>query len=254
MRSLLFSVRNGKEILRDPLSYAFTLGLPIVLLIIFQVIANVTPAGEAYWFELPYLAPGIALFSFSFVMLYTAILVSSDKGTAFLSRLYTSPMKSTDFIVGYTLPGVVICILQLIICYITVFIISLITGVDISISAMLITIPVFIPIMILFVAVGIIFGSLFSAKSAPALSSIVIQVVAFLGGIWMPVSTMGAYETVCQCLPFYPMIEIARSIFLDKDITDGNIPLYAVISLAYIVVMFVLSVVCFKAKSKSDNK
>lgn len=254
MRTLLFGKRNAKEILRDPLSYVFTLGFPVLLLIVFQVIASCTPGGEVYWFELGYLAPGIAVFSFSFVMLYMSILVANDRSTTFLSRLYTSPMKPFDFIAGYNLPGMVICLGQIALCYITVWVISLVTGETVSMGNLLLTIPVYLPLMLMFVSVGVMFGCLFSNKSAPGICSVVIQVVGFLGGIWMPVSTMGGYETVCECLPFYPAVQIGRSILLGEDITDGKIPLYIIVTLAYIVVLFALSIICFKAKTQSDEE
>ncbi|MGN1126277.1 MAG: ABC transporter permease [Ruminococcus sp.] len=254
MRTLLFGKRNAKEILRDPLSYVFTLGFPVLLLVVFQVIASCTPSGQVYWFELGYLAPGIAVFSFSFVMLYMSILVANDRTTTFLSRLYTSPMKAFDFIAGYNLPGMVICLGQIVICYITVGVISLITGEEVSMGSLWLTIPVYLPLMLMFVSVGVMFGCLFNNKSAPGICSVVIQVVGFLGGIWMPVSTMGGYETVCECLPFYPAVQIGRSILLGEDITDGKIPLYIVIALAYIVVLVALSIICFKVKTQSDDK
>ena len=254
MRTLLFGKRNAKEILRDPLSYVFTMGFPVLLLIVFQVIASCTPGGEVFWFELGYLAPGIAVFSFSFVMLYMSILVANDRNTTFLSRLYTSPMKAFDFIAGYNLPGIVICLCQIVICYITVWVISLVTGDEVSVGNLLLTIPVYLPLMLMFVSLGVMFGCLFSNKSSPGICSVVIQVVGFLGGIWMPVSQMGGYETVCECLPFYPAVQIGRSILLCEDITDGKIPLYIIVALAYIVVLFALSIMCFRAKTQSDEK
>lgn len=254
MRAMLFSKRNAKEILRDPLSYVFTLGLPVVMLIVFQIISNCTPGNTTYWFGIEYLAPGIALFSFSFVMLYIAILVSGDKGTTFLSRLYTSPMKSTDFIIGYMLPGILICLGQIAVCYITSGIIALITEADLSYLNLLLTVPLMIPIMLMLVAFGIIFGSLFSIKSAPGICSIVINILGFLGGIWMPVETMGNYKTVCECLPFYPALSIGRSIVLGTDITDGKALMYSIIIAAYLVLALIISIICFNIKTKSDNK
>ena len=38
----VFAVRNVKEILRDPLSYIFALGFPVVMLIIMTIVNNST--------------------------------------------------------------------------------------------------------------------------------------------------------------------------------------------------------------------
>lgn len=254
MRAILFSKRNAKEILRDPLSYVFTLGIPVVMLIIFQIINNCIPGEETPWFKLENLTPGMALFSFSFVMLYTTILVSTDKNKTFLSRLYTSPMKTKDFAIGYILPSLAICVGQAVVCYVAAIVISLITGAEISCLGLMLTIPAYLPIMLMFVCFGIMFGSLFSIKSAPGMSSIIISALGFISGIWMPVETMGSYQNVCECLPFYPAIKICRSIVMGQDITDGKIPMYIGIIVAYVVVVFALSLICFGKKTRSDNK
>ena len=100
-RTLLFAGRVTKEILRDPLSFVFCLGLPIVMLVgMYALFSSASP-----WFTLDYLTPGIAVFSNAFIMLYTTLLVSRDRSTAFLCRLYTSPMRTKDFVLGYALPG-----------------------------------------------------------------------------------------------------------------------------------------------------
>ena len=39
----VFAVRNAKEILRDPLSYIFALGFPVVMLIIMTIVNNSIP-------------------------------------------------------------------------------------------------------------------------------------------------------------------------------------------------------------------
>ncbi|MGN0488337.1 MAG: ABC transporter permease [Ruminococcus sp.] len=254
MKSLIFAKRNTKEILRDPMSYIFILGFPVILLIVFQIISNSLPENAPKIFSLNFLSSGIAVFSFSFVMLYMSLLVSGDRTTTFLSRLYTSPMKSTDFILGYTLPGMAISMIQLIVCYITVALLHFITGDQIDFLNLIITIPVFIPVMLLFVALGVISGSLFSSKSAPGICSVVINVAGFLGGVWMPVNEMGAYETVCEFLPFYPAVQIGRSITYGNDITGGKIPIYVIISIIYILVFFILSIIIFNIKTKQDNK
>ena len=44
MRAMTFASRNIKEILRDPLSYIFCLGLPIVMLIVMTIVDSSIPA------------------------------------------------------------------------------------------------------------------------------------------------------------------------------------------------------------------
>ena len=96
-----FSGRNTKEILRDPLNLAFGLGFPVVLLLLLTAIQSNIPIDL---FELERLTPGIAIFGLSFVSLFSATLISKDRTTSFLMRLFASPMRASDYILGYTLP------------------------------------------------------------------------------------------------------------------------------------------------------
>ena len=68
MRMFNFAKRNFKELIREPLSLIFQIALPIFLLFIFQQF-NI-PAEN---YKLENFTPGIILFGFSFVSLFTNI-------------------------------------------------------------------------------------------------------------------------------------------------------------------------------------
>ncbi|MBO7163722.1 MAG: ABC transporter permease, partial [Spirochaetaceae bacterium] len=101
MRIMTFAKRNVKELLRDPLNLAFGLGFPLVLIFLLSAIQANIPAPL---FEIQQLAPGIAVFGLSFITLFSATIISRDRTSSLLQRLYTTPMTPTDFILGYTLP------------------------------------------------------------------------------------------------------------------------------------------------------
>ena len=98
MRIINFAKRNFKEIIRDPLSIVFSILLPLFLLFIFN---QINIPNENY--ELQNFTPGIIVFGFSFITLFTAMLVSKDRTSSLLIRLGISPMKSIEYIVGYIL-------------------------------------------------------------------------------------------------------------------------------------------------------
>lgn len=89
MRLLVFSKRTMEEILRDPLNLAFGLGFPVVLLLLLSAIQANVPVSL---FEIQRLAPGIAVFGLAFLTLFSASLVAKDRESAFLARLYTTPL------------------------------------------------------------------------------------------------------------------------------------------------------------------
>ncbi|CAM5205692.1 Transport permease protein OS=Ureibacillus acetophenoni OX=614649 GN=SAMN05877842_11139 PE=3 SV=1 [Ureibacillus acetophenoni] len=115
MSSLHFASRNQKEIIRDPLSLVFGFGFPIVLLFLFSIMQQNMPYDL---FQINKLTPGIIIFSFSFLTLFSGMLLGKDRGSSFLMRLLASPLSARDYIVGYFLPMIPIALLQIVICII----------------------------------------------------------------------------------------------------------------------------------------
>ncbi len=251
VRALVFVGRVTKEILRDPLSFVFCLGLPVVMLVgMYMLFAESAP-----WFGLATLTPGMAVFSNAFVMLYMTLLLSRDRATAFLCRLYTSPMRTMDFVLGYALPGVLIGLCQLVICYLTAAVVGLCTGSTdwLSVPEMLGAIAVAVPMLVVYVAIGILFGCLFSDKAAPGLASVIISGGAFLGGAWTPIETLSAgFQTVCRCLPFYPAVLAGRTVLTGEALTAENVWIPLLTTVGYAAVIAVLAVVVFGRKTRRE--
>ena len=146
MKLLTFGMRNTKEILRDPLTIIFSLGFPIILILLLSAIQMNIPVSL---FEIEHLTPGITVFGLSFETLFAATLISKDRESAFLQRLYTTPLTAIDFILGYTLPILPIAVGQSIICYI----VAILLGLPITIT-ILYAIAFILPISLFFVALG----------------------------------------------------------------------------------------------------
>ena len=90
MKSIVFANRNFKELVRDPLSWIFCLGFPLVMLAIMTVINNSIPAEAGMTlFEIESLAPGIMIFGLTFVMLFACLLILH--ADACISRAVTLP-------------------------------------------------------------------------------------------------------------------------------------------------------------------
>lgn len=212
MRGLVFCKRTIKEIVRDPLSYIFCLGFPVIMLILMTILnESIPPQAGVSCFELSNLAPGIMIFGQTFVMLFTALQVSKDRSTALIMRLHASPMKPMDFIIGYTLPVLIIAFAQGLITYLCTFIIAAVTGHSISVLGALFSILVSLPAMLLFIGFGLIFGTLVNDKAAPGIASIIICLSGMLGGIWMDVANIGGtIEAIANALPFYHAVSTCR--------------------------------------------
>ena len=146
-----FAERVMLELVRDPLSYVFALGFPLVMLIVMTLLSeSIPPEAEMTVFRIDNLAPAVYVFGLSFLMLFTALLVSKDRTEAFLVRLYISPMSRTDFLLGYTVPVLILAVLQGIITMGTAAVIAVFTDVPLSPAGMSAVLAVTVPAALLF--------------------------------------------------------------------------------------------------------
>ena len=153
------------------MTYIFCLAFPIVMLALFAAINASIPVKQTT-FEYTSLIPGVIVFGFSFVSLNLSLLVSKDRKSAFLRRLYVSPLKPADFVFGYAAIGVIVGILQSATCVFSGYILSLITGDGyFTFGAACLLILSQLPELFVCVFVGIFAGAVLSEKSAPAITS-----------------------------------------------------------------------------------
>ena len=208
-RLTTFAIRNTKEILRDPLNLAFGLGFPLILILLLTIIqANIPPEAQMNLFEIGHLAPGIAVFGLSFMSLFSGTIIAKDRKSALIQRLYTTPMTPVDFILGYTLPIIPISLLQSIVCYI----VAIILGLDITINILL-SVLLIIPISLLFIALGLLFGSVLTDKQVGGIcGALLTNVSAWLSGIWFDLDLVGgAFKKVAYLFPFAHAVEMQRA-------------------------------------------
>ena len=243
MRTLNFAKRNFKEIIRDPLSIIFSVLLPLFLLCIFK---QINIPNESY--ELHNFTPGIVVFGFSFITLFTAMLVSKDRTSSLLIRLGISPMKPIGYILGYMLSIIPLTLIQ----NVLFFILAIALGLSFSINIIW-AILISIVVAILFIAIGIILGSLFSEKASSGISSIVVQLVCFTSGMYFPRELLGdVFSRICEYLPFESCVTIIKGVMNAnlESITIRNIIVFSI----YTILALIISILIFKEKMISDNK
>ena len=243
MRTLNFAKRNFKEIIRDPLSIIFSVLLPLFLLFIFK---QINIPNESY--ELHNFTPGIVVFGFSFITLFTAMLVSKDRTLSLLIRLGISPMKPIEYILGYMLSIIPLILIQ----NVLFFILAIALGLSFSINIIW-AILISIVVAILFIAIGIILGSLFSEKASSGISSIVVQLVCFTSGMYFPRELLGdVFSRICEYLPFESCVTIIKGVMNAnlESITIRNIIVFSI----YTILALIISILIFKEKMISDNK
>lgn len=207
MRMLMFAKRCTKEILRDPLNLCFGLGFPLVLLVLLSTMQKNIPVSL---FEIDTLTPGITIFGLSFMTLFSATLIARDRETAFLQRLYTTPLTGFDFIIGYMLPLLPIALGQTVICYL--FAIPL--GLTVSINILYAVIGI-IPMAIFNIALGLLCGSLLGVKQVGGIcGALLTNLSAWLSGVWFDLKLVGGvFEITANALPFLHAAELEKALF-----------------------------------------
>lgn len=251
MKSFVFAKRVGKEIFREPLSYVFCLGFPLIMLLIMSIVDSSIPVeSQMSLFHLENLAPAMAYFGLTFVMLFTAIQVSKDRSSALLLRLYASPMKAFDYALGYTLPVLLLGLSQVIICFTGAAVMGLLTGCSLAFGSVLLSVLLLLPSLFMFIGLGIMFGSAVNEKAAPGICSIVISLSGMIGGIWMDVDSLGGViKKVGQVFPFYHGVKLARFPFFEAT-TFEYVEL--ILTIGFGLVFYILSMIIFTSKMKKD--
>ena len=248
MKVLLFSRRNAKEILRDPVSFLFGLGFPLVLLLLFDVIGSAIPAeANNAMFSIENTAPGIAAFGTAFFALFSGMLLAKDKTTSFLMRLFASPMTARDFILGYTLPLVVMACAQAVI----TFGAAGLLGLKLSGNTLL-AVLVIIPSAFLFLGLGLLCGSVLSEKAVSGIcGALLTNIAGWFSGVWIPLDLIGGvFKQAAQALPFYHAVEAAKAAGMGHY---AQIMPHLAVVLVYAAVFYLLAVLAFRRLMNGDK-
>ena len=243
MRMLTFAKRCAKEIIRDPLNLMFGLGFPIVLLLLLSAIQANIPVKL---FEIESLAPGITVFGLSFLTLFSATLIAKDKESSLLQRLYTTPLKSSDYILGYMLPIIPIAIVQSVICYL----IAIAIGLPITIN-IIYAILMIVPIAIFYVALGLLCGSIFNVKQVGGIcGALLTNLSAWLSGVWFDLELVGGtFSKIANILPFIHAVELERAM-ISGNFSESLSHIYPV--LGYAIVIMIGAILLFLRQTKKQ--
>lgn len=240
MKWWVFAKRNAKEILRDPLTLFFGLGFPVILLLLLTMIQRNIPVAM---FELEQLTPGIVVFGYSFLCLFAALLVSKDRGTSFLLRLFSSPMTASDFILGYLLPLLPMAAVQ---CLLT-YLLAALLGLQLTLSTLASGALSLLTAM-MFIALGLLLGTLLNDKQVGGIcGALVTNLSAWLSGTWFSLELVGGwFKKLAFVLPFANGVELGRAAIQGQSLTP-----WLWWCLAYAVVPTVAAIAVFRARMKA---
>lgn len=243
MKLLAFAGRNFRELLRDLGSAIFGLGFPLGLMAIMQTLFRSIP-GMPEVFLIQSFGPGMVVFGQTFLTMFLATLMTSDRFGAYLSRLFTTPMTGADFVGGYALALLPLALLQGAACLLVAAAFGLPLGRNLPM-----VLAAILADLLLFVALGLLMGSLFrSVQMASGMCSILVNAVAWLSGMWFPLELVGgAFNTACRLLPFYHAVQLMKSAVAGSSLGSSLIWV-----LGYAAVIAAAAVLVFRRRMRGE--
>ena len=243
MKMLTFAGRTAKEIVRDPVNLGFGLGFPVILILLLSAIQANIPVSL---FKIENLAPAIVVFGLAFMTLFSATLIAKDRTSSFLQRLYTTPLNSWDFILGYILPMLPISIIQTVVCYLA----AAFLGFDITWNSVFSVITI-LPTALFFISLGLLCGSIFNDKQVGGLcGALLTNLTAWLSGIWFDLDLVGSvFKQAAYALPFVHAVEMQRAV-ANGNFTGVFPHVYWV--LGYMVISVISAVAVFLMQMKKQ--
>ncbi len=243
-RMLAFASRCFKEVTRDFSTLIFGVGFPVVLITLMSVMKQNVIDMPAEMFAIGDFAPGMAVFGLSFLSLFTGMLLSGDRESSFLMRVFSSPLKARDYLLGYSLPLIPVALCQGVCCFATAFAF----GLQVT-PRVLLALVALLPAALLYIAIGLLVGSVCGYKQSSGVNSVVVNAAAWLSGTWFSLDAMGGgFRTVCNILPF------ARAVDVVKIALSGNGDALApvLVTLAWAVAFFALAAALFRRKMRGE--
>jgi len=187
-----------------------------------------------------FFAPGIAVFGLMILISTAAEIIAGDREKGFLARMFTTPARPSDFILGYSLPFIPVLIVSTLI-YLGVGMALGLTVVGNLGHAFLI----FFLIGLCSIGIGMIVGSLVKSESQTGVSWIFIVPMAMISGAWFTVDRMpSAIKSVAGALPFIHAIDASRAVLNGSSFSAIILDFYWLIGWA--VVLFAVGIVLFR--------
>lgn len=184
--------------------------------------------------------PGIAVYGLMILIATAAEIIAGDREKGFLSRMFTTPARPSDFILGYSLP------------FIPVLIVSALVYLGVGMGLGLTVVGnlghaflIFFLIGLCAIGIGMIVGSLIKSESQAGISWLFIVPMAMISGAWFAVDRMpSALKSIADVLPFIHAIDASRAVVNGSSFPAIALDLYWLIGWA--VVLFAVGIFLFR--------
>jgi len=180
-------LRQLKRFIRKKASIVGALGQPIIFLLAigFGFGPVYAKAGAGNYIQ--FLAPGIIVMSVLFTSIFTGLEIIWDKQFGFLKETFVAPVYRLEILIGKTLGGATVAIIQ----GILVFLITLIAGFRPQLSSLPLAFLFLFLVAILSSALGaVIAARLDDMQGFPLIFNFLVQPLFFLSGAIFPIKDL----------------------------------------------------------------
>jgi ABC-2 type transport system permease protein len=191
-----------------------------------------------------FIAPGIIIFGLLILVPNSARSIVVDKEKGFLSRLKTTPLRPSEFILGYSLTFVLIAVAQIII----FMLFSYIFGMDI-VGNIILAFFIFLLTSLCCIGLGMIIASLSKSETqADPLSWLISMPMAMLSGCWFSLEYFPPYlRSIAYAFPFAHSIEAARGV-LTRGVGLSGISTDFYWLIGWTMALFTIGIILFRKK------
>jgi ABC transporter DrrB family efflux protein len=179
------------------------------------------------------------LFGFVMVMFSSAMILSRDRETSLLTRLLTTPLRSSDFVSAYSLPYLLVAAVQALV----LLAVGAVLGLEMNGSIVLVAL-VFAVMAVFYVALGMVLGAVLTVGQTSGAYAVVLILTIF-GGAWFDIEDIGGvFSAIGDVLPFKHALDASRAVIADgaglSDIAGDLtwIVAYALVAVAAAVALF----------------
>ncbi|MBP3686055.1 MAG: ABC transporter permease [Clostridia bacterium] len=166
--------------------------------------------------------------------------------SAFLQRLYTTPLRSGDFILGYLLSLLPIAILQTAVCYLAAVPLGLTLSVRIVYSVL-----VTVPMAVFNISLGILCGSVLGSRQVGGIcGALLTNLSAWMSGVWFDLQLVGSFfEKLAFCLPFVHAVRLSQTVLSGEN---ASVFPHVLTVLLYALLVGCAAVICFLRQMKQQ--
>jgi ABC-2 type transport system permease protein len=184
--------------------------------------------------------PGIAIYGLMILISAAAEIIAGDREKGFLSRMFTTPARPWDFILGYSLPFIPVLIVSTLIYLGVGMALGLTIVGDLGYAFL-----IFFLIGLCAIGIGMIVGSLVKSESQAGVSWLFIVPMAMISGAWFTVDRMpSVLRSVAGAFPFIHAIDASRAVINGSPFSAIMLDLYWLVG--WTVVLFAAGITLFR--------